>query len=127
MKTDVQKLLEMNPNLPDRTVAEMIAAVMMEGHYYARPHDYYFSIEHDIRPPKNAACPVHYDWALKDRVGIKTLHRETARRWIVHALLLKFSVSREGGKPLTCSIERARRRAENHQRPKVDTDDDIPF
>lgn len=107
----------------DRNVSEMIAAMMLE--IDRKP--YWYTINHDIRPPKNMACPLYYDYALKDRVGIKTLVRERARKWIARAALLGYTVAREGGKPLTSSLEIARRRAANHQRPPLENDNDIPF
>jgi hypothetical protein len=117
------KLLEIQPHFPDRQVALMIAAAMLESDR----QPYWFSINHDIRPPKCLACPVQYDWAIKDRVGIKTLARTRAEHWIAEAALRGYTVSREGGKPLACSIAIARRRAEYHQQPKLENDDDIPF
>jgi hypothetical protein len=89
---------------------------------------YVFSINQNIRPPLCLACPVAYDWAIKDRVGINTLDRQRAWDWIVHAVILGYSVERTNDKSaLTLSIAIARRRAEYHQRPKLADDDDIPF
>ncbi len=122
--SDSARLLEIKPDLPARNVSEMIAAAMLE----TDRQPYWFSINHDIRPPKCLACPLHYDWALKDRVGIKTLNRERAHKWIANAAFRGYQVNREGGRPLTLSLEIARRRAEYHQRPKPEIDDDdIPF
>lgn|SRR6478736_1867918 len=123
-QSEAARLLTISPSLPDRNVAAMIAAMMLE----IDRQPYWFSINHDTRPPACRACRLDYDWNLKGRVGIKTMNRERARRWITHALLLQYQVSREGGKPLTSSLEIARRRAANHQRPPSEnTDDDIPF
>lgn len=118
-----RRLLMLKPDAQDRLISQMIAEAMLE----TDRQPYWFSINHDIRPPKNLACPLHYDWILKDRVGIKTLVRETARKWIAAAAMHGYQISREGGHPLTTSIAIARRRAENHQRPRTDDEDDIPF
>lgn len=123
VKPDSARLLDIKPDLPARNIAEMIAAAMME----TGRTPYWFSSNHDVRPPKCLACPLHYDWVLKDRVGIKTLVRDRARRWIVAAVLHGYQVNREGGRPLTSSLEIARRRASLHQQIRDFPDDDIPF
>lgn len=121
--SDSARLLTITADNSDRNVANMIAAAMLE----TDRQPYWFSINHDVRPPKCLACPVHYDWNLKDRVGIKTLVRERAFDWIASAAMHGYQINREGGKPLTSSIAIARRRAEMAQRPKLENDDDIPF
>jgi hypothetical protein len=118
------QLLNVNLNASDRTIAMLIAEMMLESD--ALP--YKFSINHDIRPPACKACALHYDWALKDTVGITTTDKLVARRWITHACLLGYRVTQENGQnPLSSSIEIARQRAARHQAPKDETDDDIPF
>lgn len=116
-------LLTITSGHDDTVVARMIADYMMESDR----QPYWFSINHNPGPPRNLACPVDYDWVLKGRVGIKTLDKRRAHAWIVRAVSHGYDISREGGKPLTSSIAIARRRAENHQRPKLENDDDIPF
>ena len=123
MKSLAQLLLEIEPDASDRKIATLIGDRMTENERVP----YIFSIQHDIRPPKNLRCPVRYDWALKDRVGIHTTDKPTARRWITEACLHGFSVTSDGVYPLTFSIAIARRRAEFHQHPPVYDDGDIPF
>lgn len=114
------KLLDITRATSDRQVAMILAEAMLERDRVP----YWFSINHDIRPPKCLACPLDYDWSLKGRVGIKTLARTRALKWITDAALAGYEISREGGRPLTSSLVIARRRAEYHQTPD---DDDIPF
>lgn len=121
--SDSARLLTITAANSDRNVSEMIAAAMLE----TDRQPYWFSINHDVRPPKNLRCPLHYDWALKGRVGIKTLDRERARKWIASAVIHGYQIDREGGVPLTSSLVIARRRAENHQRPQLENEDEIPF
>lgn len=113
------------------TVALLIANALLESDR----QPYCFSINHDIRPPKNLACPVTYDWSLRGHVGIETWGRFTAREWIINALLKGYSVAKVHPKQrivegLSYSIETVRARAEFYQRPKAESthdDDDIPF
>ena len=125
MSINIKKLLEIKPETSDRRIASMIAEYMLE----TDRTPYVFAINHNVRPPKCLACPVHYDWAIKDRVGINTTDKEKARRWLIHAAMLGYIVDRyDDQTALTCSIAIARRRAEIHQRPKPKLDDDdIPF
>jgi len=130
-KSISQKLLEITPAFDDRQVALMLAEKCLA----LTEKPFRFSINHDIRPPKNLACPLHYDWSRKDRVGIECADKETARRWLTHAARLGYTIQQMDAdrKPLGFphSIEIARRRAASHQRPQptpgADDDDDIPF
>jgi hypothetical protein len=129
VKSLAQKLLDVTPAFADRQVANMIASRAIE---FGAP--YRFAINHDIRPPGMKACPLsHYDWALKDAVGIDTPVTPIAFRWLTSALLRGYTISRVDHNHrdlvpgFSSSIAIVRRRAENHQRPKVDNDDDIPF
>jgi len=93
---------------------------------------YRFSINHDIRPPKLAPCPVEYNWTRKDRCGIIWRSRVPTKKWLTAALLHGYTVFLVGSDQRTekssSSIAIARRRAEYHQAPKVPFDDaDIPF
>jgi hypothetical protein len=127
-KSLAQKLLDVTPAFADRQVAMMIADRALE---YGQP--YRFAINHDTRPPKNLACPMEYDWALKDSVGIDTTDMPLARRWLTKALIRGYTISRVDERHhdmvpgFSSSLAIVRRRAESHQRPKLDTDDDIPF
>lgn len=123
MRQTLERLLGISPTTPARAVAMMIADVMLES----GPVPYNFSINHDVRPPKNLACPLRYDWYKKDRVGVKTTDRERVRKWLTVAVIRGYTVRREHDE-LTSSLEIAHRRAVNHQRPpREDNDDDIPF
>jgi hypothetical protein len=122
-----QQLLEITPAYSDRRVAEMLASKCLE--LTEKPFRY--AINHDIRPPKNLACPLRYDWTRKDRVGVEIADKETARRWLVSAALAGYTIYYIGanreviGFPHSLAV--ARSRAARHQQPKVDNDDDIPF
>jgi hypothetical protein len=119
-----QRLLAITPEISERQVATLIAEYMVETERLP----YWFSINHDVRPPKCLACPIGYDWASKARVGIKTSDKRKAWGWIKDAVMLGYEVRREGDTfALTSSIAIARRRAETHQRPPLSGDDDIPF
>jgi hypothetical protein len=104
----------------DNEIARLVALYMLEMERIP----YWFSIDHDIRPPAMRACPVRFDWAKKDRVGIKTNIRPMAEAWIIEAALHGYTVQRDNGTPLTMSIKRAREIAKWAQTPD---DDDIPF
>lgn len=113
----------LKPDAHDVDIARLVAQYMLE----TDRQPYWFSINHDIRPPAMKACPIGFDWAIKDRVGIKTRMRHRAEKWITDAALAGYIISSEGpGKVLTMSTARARRLAERAQRPPL-TDDDIPF
>jgi hypothetical protein len=129
-----QQVLAITPAYSDRRVAELLAAKCLE--LTERP--FRFAINHDIRPPKNLACPLHFDWAKKDRVGVEMLDKERMRKWLVSAALKGYTIQYVGadkemlGFPHSMAI--ARRRAENHQAAEarkasgyVDNGDDIPF
>jgi hypothetical protein len=122
-KPVAQKLLEVTPSFADRQVAMMIADHCME----LGDTPYRFSINHDVRPPGNLACPLRYDWTKKDSVGIETNDPLSARRWLTSALLRGYTISRVNGALYSASIEQVRRRAAEHQRPKGNDDEDIPF
>lgn len=126
--TPAQKLLNVTPEIADRQVAMMIADMMV---HRAEP-PYRFQINHDIRPPKCLACPVEYRWSVKDHVGIEMHNPGLMRMWLTSALLYGYKVEEVDGhrKPKgsrTESIDIVRKRAEYHQRPKSESDDDIPF
>src|ERR1700757_4941011 len=106
---------QLKPDTPDADVAKLVARYMLESDRVP----YWFSIDHDIGPPKYAACPVDFDWSAKKRVGIKTNNRARAEKWIAAAVLAGYTVSRETErqKDLTCSIAIARRRAFYAQQP----------
>ncbi len=124
-----QKLLGVTDAYSDRQVALMIASRAVE---FGTP--YRFAINHDIRPPGNLACPLsHYDWSLRDTVGIDTMSTPIAFRWLTSAALKGYTISlvdkrhHDTVPGFSSSIAIVRRRAQNHQRPKDDSDDDIPF
>jgi hypothetical protein len=134
MKNASQMLLEIGPATFDRQVALMLADKCIA----LTDAPYRFAINHDIRPPKNQACPLEYGWTRKDRVGIEWKMKHETRKWLTNAFLLGYTVyqmniARESiGFPHSIAI--ARRRAENHQAAEarratgyVDNDDDIPF
>lgn len=120
-------LLAITPEVSDRKLALMIAdvAVSFAAERCA------FGINHDTRPPKLKPCPLHYDWVLKDRVGIENTPRHVAREWLTRALMRGYRIEPvdPGHKPTgkAWSIETVRRRAAVHQMPKGANDDDIPF
>lgn len=128
-RTVAEDLLEITNEYSDRRVALMLAEQCLS----MTDKPFRFAINHDIRPPKNLACPMHYDWTRKDRVGVEINDKETARRWLVSAArlgytlyLMKADRTIDGR---SWDVERARRNAAWHQRPQVekDHDDDIPF
>lgn len=129
-KSTAQRLLDVRPGHPDRHVAMLIADRCIE----AGERPYRFAINHDIRPPKNAACPLsHYDWTKKDAVGIDTRDILIARRWLTSAALKGYTITwvdenyRDKVPGLSTSIAIVRRRASYHQLPRNNDDDDIPF
>jgi len=122
MSINTQNLLDISPDASDRKIANLIAEYMLE----TDRTPYVFSINHSVRPPLCLPCPVPYDWTIKDRVGINSTDKERARRWIIQAAMLGYSVERTGDKTaLTMSIAIARRRAKYHQMSS--NDDIIPF
>lgn len=126
MKSVAQRLLDIKPDASDREVAMLIAEYMLE----ADRVPYRFAINHDVRPPKNLACPLAYDWTRRDVVGIDTSNKELARKWLTNAVLRGYTVSQyvkfdPVGR--SSSLQRARGRAALHQMPKGDDADDIPF
>ena len=126
MSVSATALIEMlKPDAPDRAVAKLVALYLLESDR----HPYWFSINHDIRPPAMKRCPIEFDWALGDHVGIKTNIRPRAEKWIIDDALAGYRVSREGRPPaLTLSLAVARAGAAYAQRPRVVYgDDDIPF
>lgn len=127
-KTPAELLLTVTPAHGDRRVAMMTADKIV--FYSDAP--YRFQIDHDIRPPHCKPCPVEYGWSVKDKVGIQIKNSALARKWLTDALLHGYKVEEVDGhrKPTnrrTESIEIVRRRAEIHQQPKQETEDDIPF
>lgn len=130
MRTLAERLLEVTSATPDRTVALMIAEYMLA----MTDVPFRFSINHDIRPPKCASCPVDYTWTKKDACGIEWKHSIATKKWLTDALLCGYTVSQmdRHRKPAgrSSSLAIVRRRAEYHQAPKVPNDsdgDDIPF
>lgn len=128
----LQKLLKITAATPDREVAILIAeyAISMTDVPYR------FAINHDVRPPKLAACSVEYTWTRKDRCGVDWTHRTLVKKWLTQALLCGYTVylmtadHKEGG--FASSIAAARKRAQYHQQAEArravgEDDDDIPF
>jgi hypothetical protein len=114
---------QLKPDASDRDVARLVALYMLE----TDRQPYWFSINHDIRPPGMKRCPIGFDYAKKDRVGIKTRVRHIAEKWLTDAALAGYDISSEGpGHILTMNIARARRLAERAQAPPL-TDEEIPF
>jgi|ERR1035437_125899 hypothetical protein len=125
MKSIGQRLLDIPPSASDQMVAMMLADKCIA--LADRP--FHFAINHDIRPPKNLACPLRYDWTRKDHVGVETKNALEIRQWLTKALLLGYTVQqmneRRKGIGFTHSIAIARRRAALHQ--MLENGDDIPF
>lgn len=128
MKSSSEKLLDVTPGYAARHVALMISDKLIEN---AKTEMFRFRINHDVRPPKCLACPINYDWVLKDHVGIETKNKLRARVWLTNAALKGYIIDEvdhkhqpTGGR--SESIDIVRKRAEYHQRSKTD-DDDIPF
>jgi hypothetical protein len=123
------QLDEVKPDAMDRDLARLIARAAIERERIP----YRFSINHDIRPPRNLRCPVDYDWALKDRVGIDTPDRMRTLTWLTDVLMLGYTIREVDDKHRTSgllySIAAVRERAAYHQRPKpvYGDDDDIPY
>ena len=69
-----------------RTLVEKLLA--------ARGLPYRLSINHNVGPPKNEACPLDYDWRHGREVGIDTCDRLKAAKWIGAALHYGYRVSR---------------------------------
>lgn len=129
--TPKDRLFSVTASTTDAEVAALIADKLI---FYARSEWYRYRINHDIRPPKCLACPVSYDWSVKDHVGIETTNKAHARKWLTDAALAGYRIEETDAKrkPLLGewieSIDTARRRAEMFQRPKPEfDDDDIPF
>lgn len=121
---------QLSPDATDKDVAKLVALYLLES--CRTP--YWFSIDHDIGPPGFKECPVHFDWAKKKRVGIKSTTRAHAEAWIILAALAGYTVQRDNGDPLTMSIKRARdrasyanARAHRFKLGLLDDSDDIPF
>jgi hypothetical protein len=130
-------LLEIAPDADDPTIAALIAEALLESERLP----YCFSIDHNIGAPKYEACPLDYDFAWGKTVGIDTSDRERAKQWLIKAMLRKYTVTLASGRMgfppgirfhaphgSPHSISRAKMRAQFHQRPKPENnDDDIPF
>lgn len=124
-----ERLLLIDDSYHSAKVASMIADHLLESDR----QPYIFSINHYAGPPRNAACPLVYDWSYKRSVGITRAHKPGARTWIVAALMRGYTVQRcdKDHRPdgPSGNIERARWSAQNYQsyiKGKSD-DDDIPF
>lgn len=130
MLNPAEKLLTVTDAFADRQVALMIADKLIS---YSKTEVYRFRINHDIRPPKCLPCPVVYDWASKDYVGIElSKNKMYARQWLTDAALHGYKIEEVDAKRKPTggraeSIDIVRKRAEYHQRPKPENDDDIPF
>jgi hypothetical protein len=115
----------------DRRVAELIAQRCMQ----VTSAPYRFAINHDIRPPKNLACKLQYDWTKRDRVGIDSPIKSklTVQRWLVGAALMGYVIyyvdAQHNDFGFYTSIHRARYLAQRARQAKEDflRGDDIPF
>jgi hypothetical protein len=128
MKSANQILLEIGPAVSDRTVAMMLADKCVA----LTDAPYRFAVRHDIRPPKNLACAVAYEWTRKDLCGVEWKSKPMIRKWLTDAFLYGYTVYQMNAQRtlvvgFSHSIAIARRRAALHQMPKVDNDEDIPF
>lgn len=74
----------------DAELAEFAAEKLLE----TDRQPYCFSINHNVGPPKNMACPLLYDFVYGKTVGIETQDRVRAYRWIEQAILQGYTVSR---------------------------------
>jgi hypothetical protein len=122
------KLYALGAEADGLVIAQHIASALLESDR----QPYCFSINHDIRPPKNEACLVPYDWALKGRVGMVTQDVVAARAWIIAAACAGYSIAMAHPKShtvdgLSYSIKTVRTRIEFKLRHKDNDDDDIPF
>lgn len=52
------------------------------------------SINHNVGPPHNQACPLPYDWRHGQKVGVTTNYRDAARNWISGALVYGYHIER---------------------------------
>lgn len=122
-----QQLLDITPDYSDRRIAMLLADKCIA----LTDKPFRFSINHDIRPPKNLACPLYYDWSRKDRVGIETLMYEPLRKWLTKAFMLGYTVSLTNAEreniSFPHSIEIVRRRAARRRHECAQELDDIPF
>lgn len=124
------------PSATDEEIIALAALALIEN----EPEVYRLGIDHDVRAaacrsgkPKTGACPVEYDWAHRDMVGLETPHKHVAMHWIMMALRAGYTVcvtdkTRVAAIPgYSASVARCRKRIEYANRVRVDDDDDIPF
>lgn len=113
--------------------AELISEALTERERL--PYRYW--INHDVRAascakggPRTGRCPVVYDWANRELVGISTSIKIEAQMWIKRALLAGYDVGFADAnyKPIDVrySLAGARTRAIAARMPP-DDDDSIPF
>jgi len=121
-----QKLLELPETASDLQVATLLADKCIE----LTDAPYRFVVKHDIRPPKNLACAVCYEWTRRDLCGVEWRSKSMIRKWLTDAFLHGYTVAQTNAQRAVVghwhSIAIARRRAISHQQPKDDSDD-IPF
>jgi hypothetical protein len=124
------------PSATDDEIIALAALALTEN----EPEVYRLGINHDVRAaacrtgkPRTGACPVEYDWAHRDLLGIETPHKHVAVHWTAMALRAGYTVRivdkhRVDAVPgYSVSLERCRRRIEYANRPRTEDDDDIPF
>ena len=125
--------------LSDKEIALKEAARVLD----ADDAPFFLSINHDVRSaacrsnkPRTGACPLIYDWSHANLVGIKVEHRLEAKRWVMQALELGYTVARlrPNYEPMaTGQIEFARRLLADRERRAAMTpkerkiDDEVPF
>jgi hypothetical protein len=129
---------KLSPTASDDVIANLGALAVTEN----EPEVYRLGIDHDVRAaacrkggPKTGACPVSYDWAHRDLVGIETRYKHVAVHWALTALHHGYTVritdknNVDAIPGYNVSIEKCRRRAEYAARPRptLDDDEDIPF
>jgi hypothetical protein len=127
------------PSATDDEIIALAALALTEN----EPEVYRLGINHDVRAaacrtgkPRTGACPVEYDWAHRDMVGIETPHKHVAVHWAAMALragytvriVSKYHIDAIPG--YSASVDRCRNRIAYANRVRNgpgDEDDDIPF
>lgn len=126
------RLKQLATDAPDSERAALIAESFTEKERLP----YRFLIDHDIRSaacrkggPKTGRCPVRYDWAHKEHVGIETMSKIEAELWVKAALLSGYMVGYADKHYRLCdeytSLSLSKRVA--HFARVLNDDEDIPF
>jgi hypothetical protein len=99
------------PDASDEEIADKVADYLVT--MFPRSKTYHLSVSHDVRPDAVrqlermrkryptyqhdghiGPCPLHYDWAVRNIVGITTRDQTEARQWAIEAMLAGYAVFR---------------------------------